>query len=356
MIVFSLSASNGRDSRGLRERHSPTAPRDHVGPGDFVPALPQSLEAEDSMKNPVRSKQRSAFTLIELLVVIAIIAVLIALLLPAVQQAREAARRSQCKNNMKQIGLALHNYHDQANTFPPGYIGANTTTLLGWSWATMLLPHLDQAPLYNSLVFTTSPATAAGTQYNNQQAPLPAYRCPSDNGPPTITFPTAQTASATAGSSLIATTMNQPFSRSNYAGVYGTATLAYTAGNGTFWENSKRNFRDFTDGTSNTIVVGERRSPGTVNGNAVGGDTMWVCATGQTTTQGMAYVLGDVLYKMNAQATGNIEAFGSLHSGGAHFLMGDGAVRFISENISTGATGTYNYLATTQGNEVVGEF
>src|SRR5664279_3184236 len=102
-------------------------------------------------------KLRSAFTLIELLVVIAIIAVLIALLLPAVQQAREAARRSQCKNNLKQLGLALHNYHDTANTLPPGYIGPNTalSTNSNWGWNVMLLPGLDQAPLYNQISSTT---------------------------------------------------------------------------------------------------------------------------------------------------------------------------------------------------------
>src|SRR4051812_6730319 len=93
---------------------------------------------------------KRGFTLIELLVVIAIIAVLIALLLPAVQQAREAARRSQCKNNLKQIGLALHNYHDTANTLPPGWIGDPTGSNAGnrWGWGTMILPYLDQAPLY----------------------------------------------------------------------------------------------------------------------------------------------------------------------------------------------------------------
>src|SRR5579872_5730558 len=93
---------------------------------------------------------RRGFTLIELLVVIAIIAVLVALLLPAVQQAREAARRVQCKNNLKQLGLALHNYHDvTSNTFPPGYVNTNSDG--GWGWMSMLLPHLDQGPLYNML-------------------------------------------------------------------------------------------------------------------------------------------------------------------------------------------------------------
>src|SRR5689334_22501621 len=104
---------------------------------------------------PSRSLHRRGFTLIELLVVIAIIAVLIALLLPAVQQAREAARRTQCKNHLKQLGLSLHNYHDTVNTLPPGYIDVTQSgAFCGWGWMTMMLPHNDQAALYNR--FTNS--------------------------------------------------------------------------------------------------------------------------------------------------------------------------------------------------------
>ena len=138
---------------------------------------------------------RRGFTLIELLVVISIIAVLIALLLPAVQQAREAARRSQCKNNIKQMGLAFHNYHDVFNTFPPAWISGSatgptngSTTETGcWGWGAMLLPHLDQAPLYN--VVQPGPLTlsqnlaAGGAQAAALKTPLAAFRCASDVGP-----------------------------------------------------------------------------------------------------------------------------------------------------------------------------
>src|SRR5688500_4365529 len=116
--------------------------------------------------------RRRGFTLIELLVVIAIIAVLIALLLPAVQQAREAARRTQCRNNLKQIGLALHNYHDVHNTFPMGYCAGMTyvdgasDTSPGWSWATYILPQLDQGPLYNQFNWSAAPDTVAAIQKN----------------------------------------------------------------------------------------------------------------------------------------------------------------------------------------------
>src|SRR3954468_16866342 len=125
--------------------------------------------------------RKKGFTLIELLVVIAIIAVLIALLLPAVQQAREAARRTQCKNNLKQLGLALHNYHDTFGVFPMGYHWP-----LGTGWSYHLLPHLDQAPLYNSFTVGTPTAPAAsiwrsGAPQAALGVPLAVFRCPSSN-------------------------------------------------------------------------------------------------------------------------------------------------------------------------------
>src|SRR3954447_24995498 len=149
-------------------------------------------------------RRRTGFTLIELLVVIAIIAILIALLLPAVQQAREAARRTQCRNNLKQMGLAMHNYHDVFNCFPPGYLGypaaagqdcsavRNTAPFAqGWGWGTYLLPYLDQAPLYNSLNpgqkqavcdNASGPALNAGNPVLQRQL-LPVYVCPSAADP-----------------------------------------------------------------------------------------------------------------------------------------------------------------------------
>ena len=127
---------------------------------------------------------RGGFTLIELLVVIAIIAVLIALLLPAVQSAREAARRIQCTNNLKQLGLALHNYHDAVQVFPPGYVAARrffdaeTDTGPGWSWASMILPQLDQGPLFSAINFSLpvqAPANATAARTN-----VAGFLCPSD--------------------------------------------------------------------------------------------------------------------------------------------------------------------------------
>jgi prepilin-type N-terminal cleavage/methylation domain-containing protein len=322
------------------------------------------------------SQRRRAFTLIELLVVIAIIAVLIALLLPAVQQAREAARRAQCKNNLKQLGLALHNYHDTANTLPPGWIsGANGPTR--WGWGTMILPNLDQAPLYNQL------AAAAGQDVNSTsavgfsavmtslqpgllQTALPAFRCPSDIGATTVTTPLAN-------GYMIMTPPNANtmiYGRSNYPAVAGAAVnyMSGTTTDGAFWQNSKHNFRDFTDGLSNTCLIGERSTQRLVNGEYVGGDTFWSGVGCDSMPQGMALHLGDnnqadPLNSEMMMAPSTMmpySGFSSLHVGGGHFLMGDGAVRFISENIASGpartAGSTYQNLASLNDSQTLGQY
>lgn len=295
---------------------------------------------------------RRAFTLIELLVVIAIIAVLIALLLPAVQQAREAARRSQCKNSLKQIGLALHNYHETFNTIPPGYIngagaaGGGNNNLFGWS--AFILPQIDQAPLFNKLNFLItwqSDSTDANVQ-------LPIFRCPSDNG--------------SIGTTLQTLVGNVTCGRSNYPGVAGLSGYNYTvyvAGaasgitavpvttsvyNGTFGVNSKHNFRDFSDGLSNAILVGERRSAGgpTANPTNPGNDTVWIGIPNDTAVPGQTYIMGDTATVLNtgvAATPNQTTSFSSLHTGGAQFLLGDGSVRFISNNINFQ---TYQELST----------
>lgn len=322
----------------------------------------------------MRTTKRTSrgFTLIELLVVIAIIAVLVALLLPAVQQAREAARRSQCKNNLKQIGLALHNYHETANTLPPGWIGNNR-----WGAGTMILPYVDQAPLYTSLSGTAGAAgTGFGTVMNTipaantlLQTIIPGFRCPSDTGASTVTFPMNN---STTGTSVI-------FGRSNYIGCVGSVnpgavpTTANT--NGAFAQNSRRNFRDFTDGLSNTFLWGERKSPVFQSNVYSGGDSIWAGVYDESSVQGIAVHVGDCFnngtgYMLNSKtptnpstvATTNIPfgQFGSSHVGGGHFVMGDGAVRFISENIATGAANTagstYQNLAAVNDGQVLGDY
>ena len=204
-------------------------------------------------------KRQRGFTLIELLVVIAIIAVLIALLLPAVQAAREAARRTQCVNNLKQMGLALHNYHDALLIFPPGYIAASrfidgeTDTSPGWSWAAMMLPQLDQAPLYSSInvwLPIQTPANTTGTR-----TILSAFLCPSDQltmgGTYPVTDGLGNTVATVAASSYAASTGSD-------AADVALGLNNDGSGNGPFYRNSGVRMAAIVDGTSQTILLLER--------------------------------------------------------------------------------------------------
>lgn len=349
--------------------------------------------------------QRSfrGFTLIELLVVIAIIAVLIALLLPAVQQAREAARRTQCKNSLKQFGLALHNYHDiTGSTFPPGYINVTTAgNLSGWGWVTMLLPQIDQAPLYNSIGnlnpnFTTGlfgATTAVTTASLN--SPITAFRCASDTGASTVGIVTINGSTpnpnplpmgrvtyfgvagvdpnwspstpggATAGlGTLSAAPVVITGAIGNYADPapqpgFNALTVTRNRFGGVFGANSMCGFRDMSDGSSNTLVVGERyTSISSSSGAAFTGDGVWPGATSNITAVGQGNVLGEASLPIN-YSNGSLTprpgttGFGSQHTGGCHFLMGDGAVRFLSNNTDMN---TFRYLARTSDGMIVGDF
>lgn len=214
----------------------------------------------------LQTKMKRGFTLIELLVVIAIIAVLIALLLPAVQQAREAARRSDCKNKMKQIGIGVHTYHEAFQTFPPGYTIPTATANAagsGYSWLTYALPSMDQAPLYkkmNTLVGSTDTTVVNGVSNQGLMATvLPAFRCPSDVGEGQV-----------AGTVVAGTT----WGTSNYVGNFGVgvpqnqgaATTFNTSARvvqGIFGQNTRTRIRDIRDGTTNVMLAMERRMPRT---------------------------------------------------------------------------------------------
>lgn len=304
---------------------------------------------------------RRGFTLIELLVVIAIIAILIALLLPAVQQAREAARRTQCKNNLKQIGLAMHNYHDTHNTFPPGYIArvaqVQSSTELGlYGWGAYVLPYVDQAPLYNLLQVGNVPLeTNAVTNLAALQTPLPAFRCPSDTGPTLNNFDDTALGADSSGANWynrhITTngTDRIPIAMSNYVMCANTSDSTtppvdpapYGPAHGVGFQNSKVNFKDITDGSSNTILAGERawRFANLTAGAAnVIGFSAATCATGSSYSvkSGQLAVIGIAYDGINWSASNRVHqtrGFSSNHVGGAHFVMCDGAVRFISENI-----------------------
>jgi len=293
----------------------------------------------------LRQQNRRGFTLIELLVVIAIIAILIALLLPAVQQAREAARRSACQNNLKQVGLALHNYHDVHLTFPPGWIGVENGVVnfqgkSGFGWGAFVLPQLDQKPLYEELDFSESMTHATNLPW--LVTPMAVLVCPSDPKPDTWT--------------LTDHSSNQfDLWTTNYAGVFGSDDLEavcpdstpniHCKGNGTFYHNSVVRIRDIRDGTSNTTMVGERKY---VNGSDVQGT--WAGAIPDAEESEVS-VVGHAEEPPNAGI--HPEDFGSHHPGGAQFVLADGHVRFISENIDTGIV---QALGTISNHELIGEY
>ncbi len=365
---------------------------------------------------PIAPRSRRGFTLIELLVVIAIIAILIALLLPAVQQAREAARRTQCKNNLKQLGLALHNYESTFTVYPMTTAQNYQPNTQGFSPQARLLPYFDQAVLQNQLDFTQAAFTGPFNNLvpNPQFAaafatPLAALLCPSDPAP---------TQNTGAGGAI--------YGGTNYFVSYGSGTgvnydLRWRT-DGIVYENSNTRIGDITDGSSNTVVMSESvRSTGpdvtltagtlpqfpyqmTMNGstgvsatlqstqglNPSGGawnsfvdgngrisnpnlSTVWPTMTSWRGAASLALRgrgtswahSGAISTLTNGYSTPNSKipdvvvhftgffAPRSYHVGGAHVLMGDGTVRFFSDNIDTA---THRALHSRAGGEVIGEF
>ena len=361
------------------------------------------------MVEPRRSVKRRGFTLIELLVVIAIIAILIALLLPAVQQAREAARRTQCKNHLKQIGLALHNYHDVYGMFvyrkggshgdpaPSGYTRGNVSRLSGFMG---LMPYLDQAPLYNAVQGggtsgsnTVPPGGPEGwAGWSTWDVKIPGLLCPSDG------------------------LNTQEVRTNNYVFCVGDSARnprdSYTV-RGMFGYRRCVRVADVIDGTSNTIAMSEHvranfapttnsgrlavegvamsmdpiNNPGACLANATGGrfinsvevkgrhgTSLW---DGQPERCGFTTILAPnspscaAGTNVNADSADAALAPTSFHTGGVHCLMVDGAVRFVSENIDTGNLtlaspnqgdsssspyGVWGALGTKAGGETISDF
>ena len=282
--------------------------------------------------------------MIELLVVIAIIGVLVAILLPAVQQAREAARQSQCRNNLKQFGVALHSYHETHGSFCPGVVIQNTGSTQGnWSWGSYLLPFVDQAALYGKLNVGDVRLTAAiadasaGGRRELLQKTLPLYRCPSDTGPSLNTFHTINSVQI-ALSNYVASNASRSL-RLDPGPISSTGNVLVS--NGMFHANHCVSVRDITDGASNTIAIGERAwtlGGAAINAALVFGiqsNTEAVNAnnTGLIQALGCGFVLMNSSTSPSSTPTHHTRNFSSVHVGGAHFLMGDGAVRFISENL-----------------------
>lgn len=334
---------------------------------------------------------RRAFTLIELLVVIAIIAILIALLLPAVQQAREAARRTQCRNNFKQLGLAIHNYESTHGTAPPGRMS------LGFCQAnppvapnlpdpltrnghgiSLLLPYFDQAPLYNQLIQSsafgnyvtqgnpTAKPDAIGSGHAKLSSTiLAALLCPSDNGPPT------EVAAAVYSPDLGADP-NLNYAKTSYDFCSPTSTLQRYNNHKTltpdvrymFGENSYSKFRDAVDGMSNTILMAEQTLL-TFNGRTsawlfAGWVSTGVDPAGRFNVTYPPTGINVWNYNNNASTLNKTPGrraswynCASLHTGGAQVVLGDGTVRFLSENIEIT---TLTWLCRSGDNQTVGEF
>ncbi|UUO05610.1 DUF1559 domain-containing protein [Blastopirellula sp. J2-11] len=289
----------------------------------------------------LRTRFHQGFTLVELLVVIAIIGVLIALLLPAVQQAREAARRMSCSNNLKQMGIALHNYHDTLGSFPAGYISAKTDinySASNWCdsmstpvhgghapWTVLLLPFIEQQNMYDQFAWDGNVYEHRFFDPGGQDVPSPnkdvlvpmeAYQCPSD----------AKIGENALRASYRGVQGGGPDSDSSCQGHSSNVRRFYT--NGTLYVNSKTRFADITDGTSNVMVIGENNHPH----DSVG--FSWA-ASGKNDSNGLPVCLTGFRYQLNANPSGSWESFTSAfrsdHPGGAQFLFNDGSVHFLAE-------------------------
>ena len=281
--------------------------------------------------------KRRAFTLIELLVVIAIIAVLIGLLLPAVQKVRESSANSQCKNNLKQIGLALHAYHGRMGSFPPGYADKNPDPTSdasmdqgpGWGWASFLLNDLEQANVQNQINVNQNVGVNPICR-----TVLPVFLCPSDERLPTFAVydtnnPPAPTPLATVA-------------QGNYVAVNGVKETSFYPGNnnGAFLRNSKFRSVDITDGLSNTLFIGERNtghSRTTWTGAVPGGSVPALQSSDPIGNAEYAAALvlahGSITHLPNDPLLWDADVFYSKHPAGANFLFGDGSVRTLTSSI-----------------------
>lgn len=331
-------------------------------------------------KLPARS---SGFTLIELLVVIAIIGILVALLLPAVQQTREAARRLQCRNHLKQMGLALHNYADAHGTLPPGFIAQQefygASQLNQFGWGTLLLPQLDQASLYkkldpNKMIWDDS-GDVAGVVDTNQdvaETSLTIFRCPTERGPQTVD----RTCAASPGP-VQAT--------SSYAAVQGVTPMALPCWNqppgglpplqaafhpmpqpcenpgGPFFVNSRTRLEDVKDGTSHTIGIGEvawkyRSQRCICCPDSPFGGTVWA---GVFYAFRSEMVLASTIHEYyDEDGDGIAFGFSSEHTEGANFLFLDGSVRLLNRSIDSQKSipyGVFQHLSTIAGGETASE-
>ena len=355
-----------------------------------------------NMTSSRRRASRAGFTLIELLVVIAIIAILISLLMPAVQQAREAARRTQCKNHLKQLGLAIHNYHDTFKTFPGNVATEPGATYLGASWLVQILPQLDQAASFNQLFWDDTDFEDRLARNTNwevmSQTRVPVYNCPSSP------LEKTRIQEATTETQALGAPETYPIQIPDYVGNLGYWRIQPAPGGpGRRWDRAKNcwtgfgwmqnagvitiwnqryggnEFASITDGTSNTIAIGENsnfmvdirdgQKQDSRPGRGHGG--MW--SAGRSHWNTVSSFRGGGGYTRNLtvcrapinfsrwnnngtfyNSTGLHAGYHSAHTGGAQFTLADGSVRFISENVDFGTT--FNALCGKDDSTVVGEF
>jgi prepilin-type N-terminal cleavage/methylation domain-containing protein/prepilin-type processing-associated H-X9-DG protein len=314
------------------------------------------------MPRPPRSVVDRGFTLLELLVVLAIIGLLVALLLPAVQSAREAARRAHCQNNLRQIGLALHGYHDAQGMFPPGFSldDPNQFAMTGWAWGARILGGLEQGVLYNAI--------NQGLSYTHPfqqtviETRLSVFLCPSTRGAAPMSTGYIEQPISTLGN----------LSPGQYVASAGWVSRGgsrgqIAQGDGVFFLNSRIALRDLADGSSSTLMVGERsRNVADATWAGAPSASFMLCTKEswpvKTCASAMFMVLGrtgptsDIIFGAvptsstpNSPGSG-ADGFWSQHRGGCNFLLCDGSVRFLKETIDPKAFGS---LATRAGGEVV---
>ena len=295
---------------------------------------------------PFKRLRPSGFTFVELLLVIAIVAILTAIMLPAVQRSRAQARANRCKNNLKQLALAVHNYHDVHRTFPPAWVTRDPDfdARRGYGWQSFLLPYVDEAPRYNQIDFRKEPPPVPNKIL---QANIPTYRCPADSTP-------------------ALNKLRGSYATSSYSGNFGNVALPrwlpdglsdFWPGrvatprktNGIMWVNSRCGFRDIVDGTSNTFLAGERC--------VTSGAGVWF---GVTANNHENDAVTETSHASRINRT--LASFSSRHQGGSHFVLCDGSARFISENIDSRAhgtgkePGTYQKLGARNDGFAIGDF
>ena len=300
-----------------------------------------------------RWKSQRGFTLVELLVVITIIGILISLLLPAVQAAREAARRLQCANNFKQVGLAMHNYHAAHKTFPPGQITANW-----FAWSSFILPYLEQGAVHGKLTFRSDGSYYFSNDGTREAASMriSSYLCPSDpQGGELVRC-------CSGGRSPQGSHDDEDVRQTNMAGVAdsdewttdGTRPRTLDQADGIMAANGACRIEDIRDGTSNTLMIGEVTGggPSTYDGH------FWVAWNLLDTRDGIngAFTVPGGIWPGGPPLTNTYfgmrdTGFSSFHPGGCHFGLADGSAQFLSENI---AQETLVHLTTRRGGEVVG--